>query len=38
MQRIPNKTLRKFNDKQEEFKERKLNQDGSMMMTKLKQD
>jgi len=35
----PKKNLkREINDKQEKFKERKLNQNGSMMMKKLKQD
>jgi len=38
MQKIPNKTLKEFNDKREKFKKTKLNQNGSMMMTKLKQD
>jgi len=38
MQRIPNKTFRELIDKQEKFKQRKLNQNESMMMTKLKQD
>jgi len=36
--KIPNKTLRDFKDKQTKFKETKLNQNRSMMMTKLKQD
>jgi len=37
-QRFPNKTLRKFKDRQEKLKERKLNQNGIRMMTKFKQD